>query len=61
MRDLLFVSACVIVGVLIGVTAMIPRVDCARDQFRKDAIMRGFAEYVMDEKGDPTWQWKEAK
>lgn len=28
---------------------------------RKQAVERGYAEYVVDSDGKTTWQWKEAK
>ena len=30
-----------------------------RDDLKAEAVKRGFAEWVVDEKGDTTWKWKE--
>ena len=32
-----------------------------RDELKKQAVERGFAEWVSDSTGTTTWQWKEAK
>jgi hypothetical protein len=30
-----------------------------RDELKAEAVKRGFAEWIVDEKGDTTWKWKE--
>jgi 6-phosphogluconolactonase/glucosamine-6-phosphate isomerase/deaminase len=30
-----------------------------KNDLRKQAVERGHAEYVVDSKGETTWQWKE--
>lgn len=30
-----------------------------RDELKAEAVKRGFAEWVVDEKGNTTWKWKE--
>ena len=30
-----------------------------RDELKSEAVKRGFAEWVVDAKGETTWQWKE--
>ena len=30
-------------------------------KFQREAVTNGHAEYKVDEKGDPVWQWKESK
>jgi len=30
-----------------------------RDELKAEAVKRGFAEWVVDEKGGTTWKWKE--
>ena len=30
-----------------------------RDELKSEAVKRGFAEWVVNEKGDTTWKWKE--
>ncbi len=30
-----------------------------RDDLKTQAVKRGFAEWVVNEKGDTTWKWKE--
>lgn len=32
-----------------------------RDECKKEAVQRGYAEYVVDEYGETTWKWKEPK
>lgn len=30
-----------------------------RDDLKAEAVKRGFAEWVVNEKGDTTWKWKD--
>jgi hypothetical protein len=30
-----------------------------RDELKSEAVKRGFAEWIVNEKGDTTWKWKE--
>jgi hypothetical protein len=30
-----------------------------RDDLKAEAVKRGFAEWIVNEKGDTTWKWKE--
>jgi hypothetical protein len=30
-----------------------------RDELKSEAVKRGFAEWVVNEKGDTTWKWKD--
>lgn len=32
-----------------------------RDDLKRDAVERGFAEWISDSSGNTTWQWREAK
>lgn len=32
-----------------------------RDTLKKEAVDRGYAEWVVNASGDAKWQWKEAK
>ncbi len=32
-----------------------------RDNLKKQAVERGFAEWVCDSSGNTTWRWKETK
>lgn len=32
-----------------------------RDDLKAEAVKRGFAEWIVNEKGDTTWKWKEGE
>lgn len=34
-------------------------VACQRDDLKREAVERGFAEWVSDSSGNTTWQWRE--
>lgn len=47
----------IVMGLLIGVM-----VSCwAKDQIKKEAVERNYAEWTVDSKGETKWRWKEAQ
>lgn len=46
-----------IAAILLSISAL--RTASQRDDLKAEAVKRGFAEWVVDEKGDTTWKWKE--
>jgi len=50
-------------GALIGAILMafvyLAMMENKQKAFRADAVKRGFAEYVVDKHGEPTFKWKE--
>ncbi len=49
-----FMTACVISLIMV-----IFLLETQWNELRTEAVKRGFAEWVVDEKGDTTWKWKE--
>ena len=48
-------------GFLMGaVTGLCFTLAFAVDPLKKEAVERGYAEWIVDASGDATWQWKEA-
>lgn len=47
--------ACCVFGILLFVAVMLAS---QRDDLKKQAVERGYAEWVVSSSGDARWQWK---
>ena len=46
-----------IAAILLSISAFMTA--SQRDDVKAEAVKRGFAEWVVNEKGDTTWKWKD--
>jgi hypothetical protein len=46
-----------IAAILLSISAFMAA--SQRDDLKAEAVKRGFAEWIVNEKGDTTWKWKE--
>ena len=60
-QTLKFVTIVLTIAV-VAISSILFLVATQRDDLKKQAVERGFAEWVVDPNGQTTtWQWKEAK
>lgn len=48
-----------IAAILLSISAFMAA--SQRDDLKAEAVKRGFAEWIVNEKGDTTWKWKEGE
>jgi hypothetical protein len=57
MTDITFGSLMFVISLSLAICLLIS--SNQKTDLRKQAVERGHAEYVVDSKGETTWQWKE--